>query len=262
MNDLIRLTQDGAVAQLVLNRPEKRNAINLPLLEDLDAALRQVERMAGLRTLIVRGEGKTFSAGVDPALFAAQAERFGPDWRLHSRAITAGAQAIFGRLERLELPTLCLIHGHCLGMALELALACDIRIAAEGAILGLPETRIGLLPDVGGTTRLTRLVGPARAKELIFSGRQFDAALAERWGIVNYVTPLDQLEARAMELAAEIGQAAPLAVGMAKRVIDGLSDLERGQQLEAWAQSLLFQSEDFQEAMASFMQRPPHFKGR
>lgn len=262
MNDLIRLTQDGAIAQMILNRPDKRNAIDLSLLEALDAALRQVERMAGLRALIVRGEGKAFSAGVDPALFSAQAERFGPDWRLHSRAITAEAQAIFGRLERLELPTLCLIHGYCLGMALELALACDIRIAAEGAILGLPETRIGLIPDVGGTTRLTRLVGPARAKELIFSGRQFDAGQAERWGIVNYTVPAEQLEAKGLEMAAEFAQAAPLAVGMAKRVIDGLSDSERGLQLEAWAQSLLFQTEDFQEAMASFMQRPPQFKGR
>ncbi len=262
MNDLIRLTQDGAVAQVVLNRPEKRNAINLPLLEALAAALQKVEHMVGLRMLIVRGEGKTFSAGVDPALFLAQAERYGTDWRLHSRAITAGAQAIFGRLERLELPTVCLIHGHCLGMALELALACDIRIAAEGAILGLPETRIGLIPDVGGSTRLVRLVGPARAKELFFTGRMFDASLDERWVIVNSVVALDQLEATAMALAAELAQAAPLAVGLAKRVIDGLSDNERGLQLEAWAQSLLFQTEDFQEAMASFMQRPPQFKGR
>jgi enoyl-CoA hydratase/carnithine racemase len=146
---------------------------------------------------------------------------------------------------------------------MELALACDIRIAAEGTLLGLPETRLGIIPDVGGTTRLTRLVGPARAKELIFTGRQFDAALAEQWGIVNYVVAPDVLAAKGNELAAEICQAAPLAVGMAKRVIDGLADIDRGLLLEGWAQSQLFSSEDFLEGTQSFlMRRPPNFKGK
>ncbi len=120
-----------------------------------------------------------------------------------------------------------------------------------------------MIPDVGGTTRLTRLVGPARAKELIFTGRRFDAADAERWGIVQYVVGRDDLEAKAGELAAEIALAAPLAVGMAKRVIDGLADVDRGLMLEGWAQSQLFASEDFLEgAQAFMMRRPPQFKGR
>ncbi|MFZ1399762.1 MAG: enoyl-CoA hydratase-related protein, partial [Candidatus Promineifilaceae bacterium] len=165
--------------------------------------------------------------------------------------------------ERLEVPTIALLHGYCLGLAMELALACDIRIAAEDTQMGLPETRLGIIPDVGGTTRLTRLVGPARAKELIFTGRQFDMAYAERWGIVNYVVPADQLMSKAEELAAEINQAAPLAVGMAKRVIDGLSDIDRGLMLEGWAQSQLMSSEDYVEGAQSFMmKRPSHFKGK
>ena len=167
------------------------------------------------------------------------------------------------RLERLELPTIALLHGHCLGLAMELALACDFRIAAEGTKLGLPESRLGLIPDVGGTTRLTRLIGPARAKELIFTGRQIDASQAERWGIVNYVVPETELLSKGEELAAEISQAAPLAVGMAKRVIDGLADVDRGLMLEGWAQSQLFSTEDFMEGAQSFlMRRKPEFKGR
>jgi len=179
------------------------------------------------------------------------------------RSITDEFQGILNRLERLELPTLALLHGHCLGLAFELALACDLRLAAEGTSLGLPETRLGIIPDVGGTTRLTRLVGPGRAKELIFTGRRIDAPLAEQWGIVNHVVPRETLLERAEELAAEIVQSAPLAVGMAKRVIDGLADIDRGLMLEGWAQSQLFATEDFMEgAQAFMMRRPAQFKGR
>jgi enoyl-CoA hydratase/carnithine racemase len=121
----------------------------------------------------------------------------------------------------------------CLGLGLELALACDLRIAAEGTQLGLPESRLGLIPDVGGTTRLTRLVGPARAKELIMMGRSFDVAYAERWGIVNQVVPGDELQACGRALAEEIAAAAPLAVSYAKKVINGVADIDRGLQLEA-----------------------------
>jgi enoyl-CoA hydratase/carnithine racemase len=149
-----------------------------------------------------------------------------------------------------------------MGMGLELALACDIRIASDDTKFSLPETTLGLIPDVGGTTRLTRLIGPARAKELIFTGRIFDAVFAEGWGIVNYVVSPDQLQAKGEELAAEISKAAPLAVGAAKRIIDGLSDIERGLTLEAWAQHQLLNTEDFAEGMSAFMRRSPEFKGR
>jgi enoyl-CoA hydratase/carnithine racemase len=179
------------------------------------------------------------------------------------RRITDDFQGVLNRLERLELPTIVLMHSHCLGLALELSLACDIRLAAPDTKIGLPETRLGMIPDVGGTTRLTRLVGPARAKELIFTGKTIDAKLAERWGIVNYVVPADELQTKAASLVEEICQAAPLAVGMAKRVIDGLADVDRGLMLEGWAQSQLFQTEDFAEGVQSFlMKKQPDFKGK
>ncbi|WP_420628955.1 enoyl-CoA hydratase/isomerase family protein [Candidatus Leptofilum sp.] len=263
MSELVLTQQRDSIFEIILNRPEKRNAMNAELVEGLDTAVRTANRTPNIRTVIIRGEGKAFSAGIDVSSLLGLAQKYGPYWQQRMRNITDDFQAVHNRLERLEIPTIALLHGYCLGLAMELALACDIRIAAEGTQMGLPETRLGIIPDVGGTTRLTRLVGPARAKELIFTGRHFDMAYAERWGIVNYVLPTNQLMAKAEELAAEINLAAPLAVGMAKRVIDGLSDIDRGLMLEGWAQSQLMSSEDFMEGAQSFMmKRPPQFKGK
>jgi enoyl-CoA hydratase/carnithine racemase len=263
MTDLVRTAQRDTIFEIVLNRPKKRNAINMELFRGLDTAVATATKTPGLRAVLIRGEGKAFSAGIDVSALLGLAQEYGPHWQTRMRAITDEFQGVLTRLERLELPTMALLHGYCLGLALELALACDIRIAAEGTMLGLPETRLGIIPDVGGTTRLTRLVGPGRAKELIFTGRQFDAAYAERWGIVNHVVPAAELVTKGEELAAEISLAAPLAVGMAKRVIDGLADVDRGLQLEGWAQSQLFSSEDFMEGAQSFMmKRLPQWKGK
>ncbi|MCC6602453.1 MAG: enoyl-CoA hydratase/isomerase family protein [Anaerolineae bacterium] len=263
MSELVLTQQRDTIFEIILNRPDKRNAMNAELVAGLDTAVQTANRTPGIRAVIIRGEGKAFSAGIDVSTLLGLAQTYGPHWQQRMRRITDDFQAVFTRLERLELPTIALLHGYCLGLAMELALACDIRIAAEGMQMGLPETRLGIIPDVGGTTRLTRLVGPARAKELIFTGRHFDMTYAERWGIVNTVVPEDQLMAKAEALVAELNQAAPLAVGMAKRVIDGLSDIDRGLMLEGWAQSQLMSSEDFLEGAQSFMmKRPPQFKGK
>jgi enoyl-CoA hydratase/carnithine racemase len=263
MSELVITRQRDSFFEIVLNRPDKRNAINLEMLHAFDAAVAQANRTPGLRAVLISGAGESFSAGIDVSALLGLAQTYGPHWQQRMRAITDEFQGVFTRLERLELPTIALLHGHCLGLALELALACDLRVAATGTALGLPETLLGIIPDVGGTTRLTRLVGPARAKELIFTGRRIDAADAEGWGIVNYVTAREELSGKAEALAAEIAQAAPLAVGMAKRVIDGLADIDRGLLLEGWAQSQLFASEDFLEGAQAFMtRRPPQFKGQ
>jgi enoyl-CoA hydratase/carnithine racemase len=263
MSDLVITEHRGAIFEILLNRPEKRNAISLELFERFGQAIDEAGRAEGVRTVFVRGQGKVFSSGIDLTAFLMLSEKYGQGWQQKMRQITADFQAVLNRLERLETPVIALIHGHCLGLALELALACDMRFTAEGAILGLPETRLGLLPDVGGTTRLTRLVGPARAKELIFTGRQIDARTAAGWGIINGVVPAGELLAKGEAMAAEIESAAPLAVGMAKRVIDGLADIERGLTLEGWAQSQLVGSEDFSEALQAYIsKRAPEFKGR
>jgi enoyl-CoA hydratase/carnithine racemase len=263
MTQLVHTQQRNQIFEIILNRPDKRNAINMDLFAQFDAAVTQANRTANLRAVIIRGEGKAFSAGIDVSNLLILAEKYGPHWQQRMRRITDDFQGVLTRLERLELPTIALLHGFCLGMAMELALACDIRIAAEGTKLGLPESRLGMIPDVGGTTRLVRLVGPARAKELIFTGRQISAAQAEAWGIVNYVVAEDELGDKADALVAEICEAAPLAVGMAKRVIDGLSDIDRGLQLEGWAQSQLFGTADLMEgAQAFMMKRPPEWQGK
>ena len=255
MSELVITHQRDTTFEIVLNRPEKRNAINAEMFRQFDAAVTQANRTPGLRAVLVRGAGESFSAGIDVSTLLGLAESHGPHWQQRMRAITDEFQGVLNRLERLELPTIALLHGNCLGLALELALACDLRLATEGTLLGLPETLLGIIPDVGGTTRLTRLVGPARAKELIFTGRRIDAAQAERWGIVNGVVAPDGLTAAGEALAAEIAAAAPLAVGMAKRVIDGLADIDRGLMLEGWAQSQLFSTQDFLEGAQAFMMR-------
>ncbi len=262
MSDFVRVRQRGHLLEITLNRPDKCNAINWPMMRALDDALRQAETLPGLRAVLLRGEGAGFSAGIDLLSFQDAAEHFGEGWRDNLFPLTAAYQAVVNRLEACALPVIVLLHGFCLGLGFELALACDFRLAAEGAKLGLPETRLGLIPDVGGTTRLARLAGIGRAKELILTGRTIDAEQAERWGIVNAVVPAAELLARGEALAAEIAQAAPLAVSYAKRVINQLADVERGLQLEAWAQSVLMRSRDFEAGVqAALTRQPPAWTG-
>ncbi len=261
--ELIVTRQRDAIFEIILNRPDKRNALNWPMLRALPTAVAQARRAAGVRVIVVAGEGKAFSAGIDLNAFLELPAAYGPDWQRHMREITEEFQALLNSLAQVELPTIAVLHGFVLGLGLELALACDLRLAAEGTLLGLPETRLGLVPDVGGSTRLAQLVGLARAKELIFSSRQIEAALAERWGLVNQVVPADQLATAVDALAAEITACAPLAVGMAKRLLNGMFDTPRGLALEGWAQSQLIGSQDFGEGVQAMLQRrPAQFKGK
>lgn len=261
--ELVTYEQSDAIVTLTLNRPDKRNAMNWEMMSQLDAALDAVERLAGVRVVIVRGAGQSFSAGIDLMGFPQMVEQFGEGWRDNLFHLTATYQSILNKIERCTYPVIALLHNACIGMGLELALACDFRIAAEGTRLALPETKLGLIPDVGGTTRLTRLIGVARAKEYIMTGRDFDLADAERWGLVNYVVPPADLTARGMALADELIACAPLAVSYAKKVIDGMDDLERGFQLESWAQSVLMRTEDFANGAQAMMTREkPQWKGK
>jgi len=263
MTDLVQTQQNGPVFEIILNRADKRNALNTEMMLGIEAAILTAERATDARVLVIRGEGPSFSAGIDLMGFDQTADHFGQAWRDNLFPMTHKYQHILNLLERCTLPVIAQVHGHCIGMAFELALACDIRVAAEGTKLGLPETRLGLIPDVGGTTRLVRLVGPGLAKELILTGRQFDAAYAEAKGIINYAVPADELANTVTSLVDELCAAAPLAVSYAKRVIDGVTDVERGLQLEAWAQSVLIRSEDFEHGAQAMMTRqPPQWNGK
>ena len=149
MSELVITRQRDSFFEIVLNRPDKRNAINLEMLHAFDAAVAQANRTPGLRAVLISGAGESFSAGIDVSALLGLAQTYGPHWQQRMRAITDEFQGVFTRLERLELPTIALLHGHCLGLALELALACDLRVAATGTALGLPETLLGIIPDVG-----------------------------------------------------------------------------------------------------------------
>jgi enoyl-CoA hydratase/carnithine racemase len=263
MSELVLIERHEAAAVVVLNRPDKRNAISRAMLVELGQAVTEAARPADVRAVLIRANGPGFSAGIDLNAFSDLAQDYGPDWRSRMLEITESFQASLNAVAKCRVPTIALLHGFVLGLGMELTLACDLRIAAEGTQLALPEARLGLVPDVGGTTRLTRLVGPARAKQLIFTGRAVDAATAERWGLVNEVASAERLMEQGLALAAEIGRCAPLAVSAAKRVIDQLDDDTDGQRLEAWAQSAMVQSEDFRAGVqAAASKTAPQWQGR
>lgn len=208
------LTEDrGAVRHVVLNRPERRNAMNLEMLLELRASLGAAAADGGVHCVVLRGDGPVFSAGADLDELAVSAGGPGRSFR---DAFIACANAC----EEMIKPVVCQIHGTCLGGALELALGCDLRIAASDAELGLPEVRFGVIPDVGGSTRLSAVVGLGRAKEMIMTAEAIDARDAEVIGLVNRVAPPDQLGSVTQRLIDRLLANSPIAVGRAKRVID------------------------------------------
>jgi enoyl-CoA hydratase/carnithine racemase len=251
-----------AVRHVVLNRPEKRNAFNRELIGALRDALIEAAADADVACVVVRGAGPMFSAGMD---FAALGELAAdPDPR-RVHALRRPILETWNLLEQMPKPTIAQIHGACLGGAMELALACDLRTMAADAIMGLPETRVGLIPDVGGSSRLPSIVGLGRAKELVMASKLVDGTEAERIGLVNRVAPADGLDAATDALVGELLACAPVAVAHAKRVLDAAAKpaLAATLELEGTAQALCAQTEDFAEATRAFAEkRRPEFSGR
>lgn len=250
----------GVVAHLTLNNPPM-NLITDDLLAELDSALARLEAAepGEIRVVVVTGAGeRAFSAGSDVKGFVSHRGGAG---RSHFKR----EEAVTKRLADLPMPTIAAIEANALGGGLELALACDIRVASEHASLGLPEVRLAVTPGAGGTQRLPRAVGPARAKELALTGRIVDAHEAESIGLVSRVVPAGQARAAADEIAAEIAQRGPLAVREVKRLIDRSIDLDidAGLAAEIEASQRVFDSEDMLEgAKAFFEKRPPQYRGR
>jgi enoyl-CoA hydratase/carnithine racemase len=258
----IKTRTEGAVALVGFNRPEKRNAITRDVLRDLVDAVTAAERERAVRAIVLYGEGRVFSAGVDFTMLAGDVA--GAD-RTPFRAQVGEMQAAVTRLEAVEKPVIAAMHRYVPGLALEIALACDFRIASDDCELGLPEVKVGLVPDVGGTTRLVRTIGYARAKELILTGRMIPASEALQMGLVTELAPVGTHLEAAIRLAEEIAQNAPLAVGLAKRLIDlgASTDKHTFQAMELLAQSILVPTDDAREgARALAERRPPRFSGR
>ena len=257
MSDLVLTEDREAVRHVVLNRPEKRNALNLDLVEAIGAALRAAAADASVRVVVLRGNGPVFSAGMD---VAALGEATGAPEKL--RPFRRACLEAWNLAEEMPKPVICQIQGACIGGALELALACDFRVLAADAIVGLPETRIGLIPDVGGSSRLPQIVGLGRAKELIMTGKLIGAEEAERIGLANRVAPAEELDAAVEAFANELLACAPTAVALAKRVMDASARpaLATTLELEVVSQERCAASPDFAEGVSAFREkRQPQF---
>lgn len=255
-NLLLNIGDDG-VALATINRPEKRNALNRRLLGELEEMLSGIESDTSVRGLILAGAGeKAFAGGADLAEIAA----LGPE---QARRFSEYGQRVLRRLERMAKPSVAAIQGYALGGGLELALACWFRIASPEAKFGLPEVKLGLIPGFGGTQRLPRLVGRARAMEMILSGRTVDAAEAAAAGLVHRIVPREELLAACRALVLEVAGNAPLAVALAARAVEIGSSLDPGLEFEAAAFGLAAATEDAREGLRAFLEkRPPSFAGK
>jgi len=210
------LTEDrGAVRHVVLNRPEKRNAMSQALLHYLASALRAAADAPSVHCVVLRGEGPVFSAGVDLGELASFAGD--PGVLRPFRGVFLDCANL---CEEMAKPVVCQIHRTCLGGALEVALGCDLRVASTDSQLGLPEVKFGIIPDVGGSSRLPAVIGLGRAKELIMTARTIDAAEAHAIGLVNRVAAPEELAQATQALVEELLAHSPVAVGRAKRVMD------------------------------------------
>ncbi|MDE2857186.1 MAG: enoyl-CoA hydratase-related protein [Chloroflexota bacterium] len=253
----IDFSVQGHIAGIQLNRPEKLNAIDRDMLDRLAEIVEQVDQSVEARVLVLRASGeRAFCVGADIHAWTSLAPL--DMWR---RWIRDGHR-LFDRIAALRQPVIAVLNGFTLGGGLELALAADIRLAADAIELGFPEASIATVPGWGGTDRLPALIGAGRAKQMIFSAQRISATTAEHWGLVNEVLPPDQLDSRADELARQIAANAPLAVQFAKQAINGALQGAAGSTLEALAGALAAHSQDAQEGLASFSERrPPDYSG-
>jgi enoyl-CoA hydratase/carnithine racemase len=224
---IVNSEDHGHVRHVILNRPEKRNAMSQELLRALSEALREAAAEQSVHCVVLRGEGRVFSAGVDLVELMSSTGEAGM-----LRAFRGVFLECANLCEEMAKPVVCQIHHTCVGGALEVALGCDLRIASSDSQFGLPEVKFGIIPDVGGSTRLPAVVGLGRAKELIMTARMIDAAEAERIGLINRVVAPEELEQATAALIDELLANSHVAVGRAKRVIDASARPTIAQSLE------------------------------
>jgi enoyl-CoA hydratase/carnithine racemase len=260
MIELVLSENHGAVRHVILNRPEKRNAFHGELVLATGAALRAAADDPDVRCVVLRGAGPMFSSGMDLGALGALAEA--PE---QLRTFRRHCLEAWNVAEEMPKPVICAIQGACIGGALELALACDFRVLAADAVVGMPEVRIGLIPDVGGSSRLPQVIGLGRAKELVMTGKLVGADEAERIGLATRVAPAGELDAAVQQLADELLACAPVAVGLAKRVMDASARpaLAATLELEVVSQERCAATADFAEGARAFAEkRQPEFSGR
>jgi enoyl-CoA hydratase/carnithine racemase len=248
---------EGGVAWVTIDRQEVRNALNGEVMRDLRAALDAFRDDEGVGVVVFTGAGeKAFAAGAD---ISELRERTALD------ALSSGMQRLFDEIEGYEKPTIAAVNGYALGGGCELAMACDIRLAADNAKFGQPEVNLSIIPGAGGTQRLSRLVGKGKATELILTGEIVDAAEAYRIGLVSKVVPQEELVDAVREMAGKILAKGPLAVRLAKVAVSrgAETDQDTGMLIERLAQAVLFDSEDKREGTNAFLEkREPRFRGQ
>ena len=247
MESNILVSQEGAVAVVAMNRPKALNALNSATLAELDQVFQNLEADASVSVIVLTGEGKAFVAGADISEMASLTAEEG-------RAFARLGQAVFSRIERCVKPVIAAINGFALGGGCELSLACDIRLASVNAKFGQPETGLGITPGFAGTQRLPKVVGVAKAKELIYTSAIIDAQEALRIGLVNQVFEADALMEEAKKMAQKIAGNGQLAVRYSKAAIDtGLNmNAAAGSAIEESYFGLCFASEDQKGAMQAF----------
>jgi enoyl-CoA hydratase len=244
------------VATITIDRPDVRNALDRQTVDELTAALGEFESRDDVGAVIITGGGdRVFVSGADIRQIRERRRRDG---------LAAINSSVFAAVERLSKPTIAAINGHAMGGGCELALACDLRIAADHAMLGQPEVNLGIIPAAGATQRLPRIVGLGRAKQLVLTGDPIDAATALAWGLVASVVPAADLMPAARKMAARILSRGPLAVRLAKAALNASArvDLDSGLLIETLAQAICFESDDKQEGTTAFLEkRKPTFTG-
>jgi enoyl-CoA hydratase len=247
--------QEGPVLTITLNRPEKLNAFSGEMFSEVARATERASDDPAIRVVVFKGTGRAFSSGADLSDISDGRSRIAED-SFEQRI--KDAQAVFDAVEALPMPTIAAINGHAVGAGLQLALACDFRIVVRGVKLGLSDVKIGIIPALGATTRLPKLIGMARTKELILSGDLILSEDALEFGLVNRVVERDSLDQAVHELTDKLISRAPLALAAAKDLINSEAPLDR----VAAAQSSLFKTNDAVEGITAFLEkRPPRFRG-
>ncbi|HEY2428272.1 MAG TPA: enoyl-CoA hydratase-related protein [Acidimicrobiales bacterium] len=265
--ETLEYERDGHVGWLRLNRPEKLNAMNGVMWSELARLGPELRDDPDLRALVVIGNGRSFSAGIDLSSFGGDGagQGFASNQSADRERAVAATQEGYLWLQEAWYPTIAAVRGHALGAGMQLAVACDLRVAAAGSRFGMLEARYGLMPDLTGTQLLPRVVGPAKAKELIFMAEMIDAEEAYRIGLVNRLVDDAELESAAGALATKLAAQPPIAMRWSKRAVEASTTMavRDGLRFEHQGQAECIGSEDFREAISAFLEkRPANFTGK